>query len=155
MQKINWNRVILGGLLAGLVVNIVEFVMNTFVLQQEWADAMKALGKTAQSSVAQIVVFDIWGFALGIAAVWLYAAIRPRYGAGPRTALCAGSATWFLAYLMAMVPPLVLELFPVRVMGIALAVGLVEMLAGTLLGARIYKEEEATAGAAATASGGR
>lgn len=154
MQKINWNRVILGGLLAGLVVNIVEFVMNTFVVQKEWADAMKALGKSAQASTGQIVVFNVWGFMIGIAAVWLYAAIRPRYGAGPRTALCAGSATWFLAYLIAMVPPVVLELFPLRLMGAALAAGLVEMLAGTLLGASIYKEEEASAGGASSAAAG-
>ena len=37
--------------------------------------------------------------ALGIAAVWLYAAIRPRYGAGPRTAVIAGLAVWVMADL--------------------------------------------------------
>ena len=32
---------------------------------------------------------------LGISTMWLYAAIRPRYGSGPRTAAVAGFALWF------------------------------------------------------------
>ena len=38
-----------------------------------------------------IMVFVLMGFSLGILAVWLYAAIRPRLGAGAKTAACAGS----------------------------------------------------------------
>ena len=30
-------------------------------------------------------MFTVWGFLVGIFAVWLYAAIRPRYGAGAKT----------------------------------------------------------------------
>ena len=31
--------------------------------------------------------------------VWLYAAIRPRFGPGPKTAICAGLIVWGLSYL--------------------------------------------------------
>ncbi|HSB14976.1 MAG TPA: hypothetical protein VLE22_10990 [Bryobacteraceae bacterium] len=72
--------------------------------------------------------------------VSFYAAIRPRYGAGPKTALCAGLAVWFLGYLLASVAPLVLDLFPARVMVVGLVVGLVDALMATLLGARLYQE---------------
>lgn len=48
---------------------------------------MKALGKP-ELSINQIVGFNITGLAYGIFIVWLYAAIRPRYGAGPKTARC-------------------------------------------------------------------
>jgi hypothetical protein len=41
--------------------------------------------------------FVLWGFLVGIFAVWLYAAIRPRYGDGPKTALCAGAVVWVWA----------------------------------------------------------
>ncbi len=40
-------------------------------------------------------------FALGIMAVWTYAAIRPRLGAGVGTAACAGLLVWALSYLYA------------------------------------------------------
>jgi hypothetical protein len=38
--------------------------------------------------------------ALGILSVWLYAAIRPRYGAGPTTSVIAGFAVWLVTFLV-------------------------------------------------------
>jgi hypothetical protein len=139
MQSINWRRVILGGLLAGLVINVFESVLNGAVLAKDWEAAMAALGKPPMGG-SQVAVFVIWGFLVGIFAVWLYAAIRPRYGAGPKTALCAGAAVWALGYLLASAAPIVLNLFPARVIVIGLVVGLVEVLVGTLLGAWLYRE---------------
>ena len=39
-MKINWTRVILGGLLAGLIVNVCEYIVNSLILGSEWAAAM-------------------------------------------------------------------------------------------------------------------
>lgn len=44
MGKINIGRVLLGGLLAGLVVNIFEFVTNGVVLASQRDAGLKALG---------------------------------------------------------------------------------------------------------------
>src|SRR5438445_323626 len=55
MTHTNRGRVILGGLLAGLVINIVEFVTNGVVLREAWGQAMQALGKPAQLSAGAIV----------------------------------------------------------------------------------------------------
>src|SRR5712691_5631989 len=35
MGKINWNRVILGGLVAGVIINIFEFVLNGLILAKD------------------------------------------------------------------------------------------------------------------------
>ena len=102
------------------------------------AAAISALGR--QMGGGQLAMFTVWGFLVGIFAVWLYAAIRPRYGAGPKTALCAGAAVWGLGYLLASVTPIALHLFPRPIMVIGLAVGVVEVLVGTLAGAWFYKE---------------
>ncbi|PYT29640.1 MAG: hypothetical protein DMG57_11010 [Acidobacteria bacterium] len=48
-----------------------------------------------------------------------------------------------LGYLLAAVTPLALNLFPVRIMIIGLAVGLVEVLVATLVGAQLYREQTA------------
>jgi hypothetical protein len=77
---------------------------------------------------------------MGIVAVWLYAAIRPRFGPGPRTAVIAALVAWVLGYLLSMIPPAVMGLFPMNLMVTGMVVGLVELLAGTQLGAYIYKE---------------
>src|SRR6266849_4619180 len=139
MGKINWNRVILGGLVAGVIINIFEFALHGFVLAKDMDAAVRALGREVGGSA--LLMFLAWGFLVGIFAVWLYAAIRPRYGAGPKTALCAGAAVWVLGYLLAAVTPFALKLFPANVIAIGLVVGLIEVITGTLVGAKLYREE--------------
>jgi hypothetical protein len=141
MGKISVCRVIGGGLLAGLVINVCEFLVNGMWLAAEWEAAMRALGISGAAGPAMMAINIVWGLVIGIFAVWLYAAMRPRFGAGPKTASIAALATWFPAYVLAMVPPAVMGMFPVRLMGIAIVVGLVEVMVGTQLGAYIYKEE--------------
>jgi hypothetical protein len=136
---INWRRVGVGGLLGGLVINVFEFFLNGVLLQKDWTAAMRALGRPEQLGVGQVVGFAVWGFLVGIFAVWLYAEIRPHYGAGPRTAAIAGFTVWFLGYLLAAVVPVVMQLFPRRLMLIGLAVGLVEAVVGTIAGAWFYR----------------
>ena len=98
MGKINWNRVILGGLVAGVIINIFEFALHGFVLAKDMDAAVRALGREVGGGA--LLMFLAWGFLVGIFAVWLYAAIRPRYGAGAKTALCAGAAVWGLGYCL-------------------------------------------------------
>jgi hypothetical protein len=151
MSNINWGRVIGGGLVAGLVINLVEFLVNGLWLAADWAAAMRALGKSGDSGAAQMVVFILWGFGMGVFAVWLYAAIRPRFGPGPMTAYTAAVAAWVPGYLMANIPPAVFGMFPVRLMLIGIAAGLVEVIVGTQLGGWIYCEETAPKARAAGA----
>lgn len=61
MGKINWTRVLLGGLLAGVIINAVEFLINGVVLARDWEAVMKALGRPPMAPSA-LVVFVIWGF---------------------------------------------------------------------------------------------
>src|SRR3990172_8115214 len=97
MGKINWFRVIVGGLVAGFVINVGEFLLNEVILGRKWVAAMEALGRPPMGNEA-ITLLVVLGFALGIGAVYLYPAIRPRFGAGPRSAVCAGLLGWFFAY---------------------------------------------------------
>jgi hypothetical protein len=136
MSSINWGRVILGGLLAGIVINVFEFFLNGVVLAKDWEAAIVALGRPpiAGSQIAVFFVwsFILWGFLIGIISVWLYAAIRPRYGAGPKTALCVGSFVWGLGYLLTSVTPLLLNLYPRRIVAIGLTVSTNEALPQTV-----------------------
>jgi hypothetical protein len=60
---------------------------------------MQQLGKP-EFSLNQIAEFNLIGLAYGILMVWLYVAIRPRYGAGPKTAALAGLAAWAIGTLL-------------------------------------------------------
>ncbi len=139
MPKINIGRVALGGLIAGVIINVVEGVMNT-LLDAQWTEAAKSIGRSAAMSAGQIVAFNIWGFAAGTVAVWLYAAIRPRFGAGPRTAMLAGAIVWLLAYAMANAILVFLRIYPIGLMVTVTMVGLLEVLIAATAGAYFYKE---------------
>jgi hypothetical protein len=142
MGKISMGRVILGGLVAGLVINISEFVLNMVVLAERWEEALQALNRPAAFDTGAIVYFVVLSFALGILAVWTYAAIRPRFGAGPLTAVCAGLLVWALAILYSSGSALPLHLFPRRLLFYATLWALFELPLATLAGAWLYKEAE-------------
>ncbi len=140
MAKINMGRVILGGLLAGLVLNIGEFLLNEPILGKQWVAAMEALNLPPIGGSA-IGWFVAMSFALGIAIVWLYAAIRPRFGAGPKTALCAGLTVWFFVWLWGFGGTVVLGLYPTKLVLITVIWGLFEVPIAAVVGAWPYKEE--------------
>ena len=138
MGKINLSRVILGGILAGIIVNISETVLHTIVLKAEHEEAMKALGKTMPMGTSVMVTWILWGFAWGIVAVWLYAAMRPRFGAGAGTAARAGLVAWFFGALLPAVAMMNMGIFA---FGTVEAVwGLVQSIIATVAGAWLYKE---------------
>ncbi len=144
MTGINMARVLVGGVVAGLVINIGEFVLNMFVLRAEM-DEMVARLNLPPIAGQQIGMFTALVFALGIGIVWLYAAIRPRFGAGVGTALCAGSTAWFFAFLYPTLTSIVMGMIPAGTAAIALVWSLVEVLAGAALGAWLYQEQLAGA----------
>jgi len=138
MGRINWSRVLLGGLLAGIVIDVVETVVNSVILKRQWQAAMEALGKSPQPG--SMWIFIAVGFLLGLLAVWLYAAIRPRFGPGPKTALYAGLYVWALAYLITVLSSIPMGVLPNTLLLATTAVGLIEAPLGTILGAWVYKE---------------
>src|SRR5919204_2831041 len=118
MGSINMGRVVVGGLVAGVVINISEYVLNAVVLAQDMTDALKALNRPPVDS-SMIMWFVVLAFGIGVMAVWVYAAIRPRMGPGVRTAFCASLVIWGLAYLYPNLTSAILGLFPAKLMVIA------------------------------------
>jgi len=139
MGKINWGRVILGGIVAGVVVNVFEGVAG-MLWQQEYQAAMAALGKTMEMTTSLMVFYLAYGFVYGVFAIWFYAAIRPRFGAGPKTAACAALAVWFIGYLFPLLGYYMGDLWPGPLVLKGSVLGFVETMIGTLLGAWLYKE---------------
>jgi hypothetical protein len=138
MGKINLVRVILGGLLAGLVINISEYILNTYVVAAESAAIMERFGLPALGG-SQIAVFVALTFVLGIIVVFVYAAMRPRFGAGTKTAIIAGVAIW-LVLMFAGVVDMVLGIIPVGLLVLTAIWSLVEMAVAAVAGAWLYQE---------------
>ena len=132
--------VVIGGLLAGLIINISETILNIPVLGAQFEAAMKALNLSPPGNGPIIVLFVIGGFVLGLLLVWLYAAIRPRFGAGPRTAIIAAIVFWFLAYFWPSLGTGLMGFIPMKLLSVAVVWGLAEVIIAALAGAAVYKE---------------
>jgi hypothetical protein len=144
MAQINTGRVILGGLAAGLVINISEAVLNLMVVAGQTEEIVASLG-VEPASGATIGILVVAAFLIGIATVWLYAAMRPRFGAGPRAAMIAGAAMWALAHLWRMTDITLFLGLSMSFVMLVLVWTLVESLLAAYVGAWLYQEEEAGA----------
>lgn len=139
MAKINLGRVILGGLVAGVVINVFEMFLNGFVLASQWTELMASLHRPA-IGMNQIILYNVMEFAMGLAAVWTYAAMRPRFGAGPKTAVYAALLIWVVGYALADASSYVSGIFTATIFLTLIGVGLIEIVVATVVGAYLYKE---------------
>lgn len=139
MGKISYGRVLLGGLVAGLVINVGEFILNDFVLAEQMAAVTANLGLSVVGN-HQILGFVAIGFVLGIALVWVYAAIRPRFGAGVKTAVIAGVATWIIGSCLPIGSFTIMGVLPSDLAVIGCLWSLVEYSLACVAGAWLYKE---------------
>lgn len=140
MGKINMGRVLIAGLVAGIIADALDSLVDGILLAQRWADGMKALGH-ANFASEQWIWFNLLGLVGGIVTIWIYAGIRPRFGAGPKTAVLAGLAVWVVGSL---IPNLsfmwVGGLFSRHLTAMTTAGNFVEIVVGTIAGAALYKE---------------
>ena len=140
MGTINWSKVIVGGLVAGLIIDVVEGILEGVILGPEWRQAMQVLGHPLEETGTRVAMHVLLGFALGLSAVCLYAAIRPRFGAGPKTAFYAGLGVWVLGNFLPAVNWGPRGLVPAHLIVIAVVVGLAEIVVATEAGAWLYQE---------------
>jgi len=140
MSKINVGRVLLGGLLAGLVINIGEIILNAFLLQPRLKEEL-SLRNLAEPGGNTIAIFVILVFLGGIAIVYLYALIRPRLGPGVKTAICAGLIAWFFVFFYVGLANLAMGMWSAGLTLSGIVWGLIEFPLGAVAGAWLYKEE--------------
>ena len=149
MASINLGRVVAGGLVAGVVANAIDFVSNTYVLAADiaaWAPT-RNLDPAAMNSGPVAATWIVVDFIFGLLLVSTYAAMRPRLGAGPKTAAIAGLALW---------GAITLVLFGFTQMGVfsmtlfvkGSIAALINTLAASVAGAAVYKEGVAATGPA-------
>src|SRR5213596_869656 len=139
MGKINMLKVLVGGLIAGVVLNIVDSFLFGYLLKDQMAAAMASINRPAITN-AQIPYFVVLDFVAGVFLVWLYAAIRPRFGAGPVTAAKAGIAAWFVGGLLVTLFMWPMGTMPHNLMITTTVVGLVSWTLATVIGAKFYTE---------------
>lgn len=144
MPTINYSGVLLGGLLAGILLAVGEAVLGTVVLSGEWQQTSvdpEATTYGTWQSLAVISVVFVNGFVL----TWLYAAIRPRFGPGPKTAIIAGLALWAVGWALMGLSLTFSGMVTPRIALVSAVWGLFEVPLAALAGAWLYREDGQTA----------
>jgi hypothetical protein len=144
MGKINYGRVILGGIAGGIVAGTLDWFFNGILLGQLWTDAVKTLNHPLAFTGPAFLPLGVYlPFIVGsILLIWVYAGIRPRFGAGVRTAFYAGLIAWAFADLLPNTSWYVTGIFDGRLMLYSTLFGMVEIVVGAIVGAALYKEAE-------------
>ncbi len=138
MTSVNWRRVWMGGMLAALVMSI-AWLPVVLIFRAEAIATLGAMGLSDRVTVPMMAYVIVVTPGLGILSVWIYAAIRPRYGPGPRTAVIAGLAVWTLS-LLTDGAWYALGIVPIGSFGFLKALDLVAVVLATLAGARVYRD---------------
>lgn len=139
MRGINVGRLIGGGVVAGVIMWVLEGAASALYMRDMTA-AMQAHGLSMEMDAGLVLTSIAVSLIAGLALVFFYAAMRPRFGPGPGTAITAAVALWIGGYLLSLIGYQMLGLFPVRLLVLWGAVGLVEMILAALAGGFIYRE---------------
>jgi hypothetical protein len=141
MGKIEVRRVIMGGLIAGAVISVIDVALYGVILKAPMAVAMQRLPPMPKEWQAiEVPWFVLVDLLAGILLVWLYAAIRPRFGARRRTAVIAGLAGWSFAGLLCNLIQLPNGFMPYNLVIITTGVMLAQYVLAVVIGARFYTE---------------
>jgi hypothetical protein len=140
MSQINIGGVLKGGLVAGLIMNVSEFILNVPIAgaQIDREYVARNLEPVAGGQIGQFIFMT---FVMGILTVWLYAAIRPRFGAGPSTAIGAGLVVWSLSYLRMTLIGGILGMHSMGIVVLAIVWSAIEMIVAASVGAYLYTED--------------
>src|SRR6266699_5485447 len=98
-MAINTSKFLIVGIAAGVVMNIIDFISYKFILGARMmaeSEAFKPGMSQAMMTSSAMISNIVMDFVLGVLLVWTYAAIRPRFGPGVRTAIYAAVLFWIL-----------------------------------------------------------
>ncbi|HEY5617407.1 MAG TPA: hypothetical protein VIK60_05640 [Vicinamibacterales bacterium] len=141
-MAINTSKVVVGGLAAGVVASVIGFVGFGMVLGPRFeaeavavAPALQGRGMTGGAIATNVIA----QFVVGILLVWLYAAIRPRFGPGMKTATYAALVVWVCGFVFHL-DWLVVGLMTSGTYAMAATVALIQVLASAGVGGMLYTE---------------
>jgi hypothetical protein len=138
----NSTRIILGGILAGIILWVGATVTNDVILGSDWQAWQKAMGPLnhAPSPLVASLIWLVVMISIGIAGMWIYAAARSRLTPGPVTAAKVGVAVWVCAFFAPELGNIALGSYPLNTIVVGSLAGLAGAVVSMLAGAWVYRE---------------
>ena len=140
-MAINTGKVITGGLLAGFVMSVLDMTWNFTVLAADnkaMVDQLR-LDPAVLTDPSYAIPWIVVDFVVGLVIVWTYAAMRPRLGPGPKTAILAGLVP-FVSVTAVLCGFASMGVFTQAMLVKSSMFALISVVAGSVAGAWVYKE---------------
>ena len=144
-MAINTSKVLVGGLAAGVVMNVIDWIVNGYLLAARMkaeSDAFKPGLSDQMMQGSAVIGYIVMDFVLAFALVWTYAAIRPRFGPGIKTASYAALLFWLLTMIF-MSGYMHMGMMSAGLWWTFAFIGLVNYLLSAWAGAKVYSEDSA------------
>jgi hypothetical protein len=145
MMAMNTQKVLVGGLAAGVVIVAVDFLSHMVLVGDRLEAEVRAVAPQVMENfmtTGATVTFIAINLVFGLVLAWLYAAIRPRFGAGPRTAVYAALVLWLVGAMLQF-GWVVGGLMSIGTFAIIAPVWLIGLVGAALLAGRLYTEDAA------------
>jgi hypothetical protein len=137
-MAVNSGKVVVGGLVAGIVANLLDYLFQGLLLKPDFEMMRQRLNLdpvAANNPVPWIIVDFILGFLLIIT----YVGFRTRWGPGPKTAIYAGVVV-FVSIASVMCALTSIGIFTTDTYLKSSALSLVTIISASLAAAFVYKE---------------
>jgi hypothetical protein len=97
VSRVNGGKLIAGGILAGVVMNICDYVSNNFILATDWEHIarIRNVDLADMSSTSALVIYVGVDMLLGLLVVWTYAA--SGRGSARDRARPSSRASWYFS----------------------------------------------------------
>jgi hypothetical protein len=140
-MKINWPRLIVGGLIAAIICFMSDGFFHEQLLGRDWEAVYSNLGVTEPPhQTSALLYFAVFELGRGFVSMLLYVMMRTPFGAGPKTATLAGIAAWVAFSLTAPAQFIPLGFFSNSLWVKVGALQLLTSIVATIAGAAVYKD---------------
>ena len=146
-MAINTSKVVVAGIAAGIVMVVLDFVIQMMLGARMTADLntfQPGLGDSMSTMEGSIMIgYIVMDLVIGMLLAYTYAAIRPRFGPGPKTAIIAAMMFWVFGTIVSS-NYLVMGMMSRSLWLTFGLIYLVCLIIASLVAGALYKEETAT-----------
>ena len=143
MKQINLMRLILGGLVSGIIIYVIEAITNAVILGKDW-QMWGTVAKTVfpmPSESVSLIHWALQALIAGIAGTFIYAGIRTWVGANLRAAWISGLIIWVVGWLGMSFDKMAMGIEPAKMVHYNVLAALLACLLGQVVASLIYKDK--------------
>jgi hypothetical protein len=140
MGNVNYGRLIAGAVLAGVFYFLTDGFIHGALLGRYHMAAVARAGYPLTADNTAYFYFALFDLGKGLVAMLIYVAARVPCGPGPKTAVVAGLIAWLAIEVLPSIEWMPFPFYEKSFFVKVIALELVPMVVGAIIGAWIYRE---------------